>query len=122
MTGILQNRLPFALGLLPGCGDDPRTLLVGPAARLGQQGVARLGGFAENPAALALGGSPDGLPLGIELPELPLRGTGLLQRPVDIRLALLDRPHDHRKTVPCQHDENHGERQRHPEENARFGL
>lgn len=57
MTGILQDRLPFALGLLPGCGDDPRTLLVGPAARLGQQGVARLGGFAENPAALALGGS-----------------------------------------------------------------
>ena len=68
MTGILQNRLPFALGLLPGCGDDPRTLLVGPAARLGQQGVARLGGFAENPAALALGGSPDGLPLGEFLP------------------------------------------------------
>ena len=41
MTGILQDRLPFALGLLPGCGDDPRTLLVGLAARLGQQGVAR---------------------------------------------------------------------------------
>jgi hypothetical protein len=117
-TDLAHRRLPLAVYLLAGALDDAVALLAGLLLGPLALGFRLLAGLVENAASLAAGLFDLAPVLRQELAGLRTRLLGLIDRLLDLGLALLYLLADRRVHVPDEQDQQDQEGHHRPEDQA----